>query len=333
LVDPEFDSCRGTGPGLAEASAQNLYRAMDVLTAHPDAIQRAVFKNTASLLNLEADLLLVDATSVYFEVEDADGDNGPRHFGHSKDHRGDRPQIVVALAVIRQGIPGRFRLIAENLEAKEIKLERGSERRRFVLARNPAEAERDRQHREAVLAELEQELERESGAAAAPGHGRRTCGLFAHATYGRYLKQDRHGRPIIDREKVRAEARLDGKYLISATDPGLSVSDVVLGFKQLADVERAFRPVHHQRPHRIEAHVLLCWLALLLVRGAESETGQTWRAIREDMEELTLVRLSGKDGRFDAVSRPTNAQLKILKDLNLSRPKEILSADTTPAAA
>jgi len=404
-------------PGLAAASAHNLYRAMDVLAAHPDAVQRAVFESTASLLNLEVDLLLVDTTSVYFELEDSDGDDGLRRFGHSKDHRGDRPQIVIALAVTRQGIPvrcwtvpgntadasmvervqrdlagwqlnrvvwvmdrgmageqqratlqrggghailgeklrnghadveaalrrpGRFRKIADNLEAKEVTLDRGSETRRFVLVRNPAEAERDRQHREAVLAELEQEIQRETGAADAPGHRRRTCSLFAHPTYGRYLRQDRHGRPAIDRQKVQAEARLDGKYLISTTDPSLSVTDVVLGFKQLADVERAFRtlkssldirPVHHQRPHRIEAHVLLCWLALLLVRVTETETGRTWRAIREDMEDMALVRLSGKDGRFDAVSKPGNAQLKILKDLDISRPNEIRSAAAATATA
>jgi hypothetical protein len=147
---------------------------------------------------------------------------------------------------------------------------------------------------------------------------------------------------VIDRQKVQAEARLDGKYLISTTDTSLSVTDVVLGFKQLSDVERAFRtlkstfdirPVHHQRPRRIEAHVLLCWLGLLLVRVAETETGRTWRAVREDMEDMALVRLCGKDGRFEAVSKPTNAQLKILKDLALSRPREIQSAAAPPTHA
>lgn len=402
-------------PGLAEASAHRLYRAMDELVAHGEAVQRAVFESTASLLNLEVDLLLVDTTSVYFEVEEADDTDGLRRFGHSKDHREDRPQIVIALAVTRGGLPvrcwtvpgntadaamvervqrdlagwrlnrvvwvmdrgmagetqraalqrggghailgeklrsgqadveaalkrpGRFRKIADDLEAKEITLARGSQKRRFVLVRNPAEAERDRAQRAAILDALEAELQRQP--AGAEGHGRRACGLFAHPVYGRYLRQDARGRPVIDKAKVAAEARLDGKYLLSTTDPSLAVADVVLGFKQLAEVERAFRtlkshlelrPIHHYRPHRIEAHVLLCWLALLLVRVVETETGQTWRRVREAMEDMALVTLSGKDGRLQAVSQPTHEQRNILNTLNIPPPKPLRKAVTTPAAA
>jgi hypothetical protein len=236
--------------------------------------------------------------------------------------------------------PGRFRKIADDLEAKEITLARGSQKRRFVLVRNPAEAERDRAQRAAILDELEAELQRQP--AGAEGHGRRACGLFAHRVYGRYLRQDARGRPVIDKAKVAAEARLDGKYLLSTTDPSLAVADVVLGFKQLAEVERAFRtlkshlelrPIHHYRPHRIEAHVLLCWLALLLVRVVETETGQTWRRVREAMEDMALVTLSGKDGRLQAVSQPTNEQRNILNTLNIPPPKPLRKAVTTPAAA
>jgi len=41
------------------------------------------------------------------------------------------------------------------------------------------------------------------------------------------------------------------------------------------------RPVYHPRPDRIEAHVQLCWLALLLLRVAETETDDTWRNLRK----------------------------------------------------
>ncbi|EGW39435.1 transposase [Desulfosporosinus sp. OT] len=70
---------------------------------------------------------------------------------------------------------------------------------------------------------------------------------------------------------------LDGKYLIRTFDDTLSVENVALGYKQLLEVERAFRtlktmlelrPVYHRKEERIRAHVLLCWLSLLLVRIA-----------------------------------------------------------------
>jgi hypothetical protein len=86
---------------------------MDVLAAADasGAVQEAVFFGVADLLNLEVDLLFFDTTSTYFEIaeEDEGGEDEEalRRFGHSKDHRPDRPQVVVGLAVTRTGIPVR----------------------------------------------------------------------------------------------------------------------------------------------------------------------------------------------------------------------------------
>jgi transposase len=89
----------------------------------------------------------------------------------------------------------------------------------------------------------------------------------------------------LDKRKIAAEERLDGKYLIKTSDDTLSLSDIVLGYKQLHDIERGFRtlkselelrPVYHRKSERLRAHVLICWLALLLIRIAENETGMTW---------------------------------------------------------
>jgi len=90
---------------------------------------------------------------------------------------------------------------------------------------------------------------------------------------------------VLHREKIRDEERLDGKFLIRVSDDGLSAVDAVAGYKQLWQIERVFRdlkhvvdirPVHHRLEDRIRAHVLLWWLAMLLIRLAENETGQTW---------------------------------------------------------
>jgi transposase len=83
------------------------------------------------------------------------------------------------------------------------------------------------------------------------------------------------GRLVLDRKKIAAEERLDGKCLLSTSDPDLSAEDVVLGYKNLLEAERGFRDlnstldlrsVFHRVEPRIPAHVLLCWLALLLIR-------------------------------------------------------------------
>jgi hypothetical protein len=83
---------------------QVFYRAMDFLLDADQRIQRAVFTAAANLLNLEVDLLFFDTTSTYFETEH---DDELRRYGHSKDHRPDRPQAVIGMAVTREGIPVR----------------------------------------------------------------------------------------------------------------------------------------------------------------------------------------------------------------------------------
>ena len=93
-------------PGVGDLGAdpQVFYRAMDLLTAHDAAIQEQVFFTVAGRLGLACDVLLFDTTSTYFETED---DDEFRRYGHSKDHRGDRPQAVIGLAVTKEGIPVR----------------------------------------------------------------------------------------------------------------------------------------------------------------------------------------------------------------------------------
>lgn len=108
--------------GLVSMDEDHAYRAMDLLVEADvaGAVPEAVFFSVAHLLNLEVDLLFFDTTSTYFETdtpdadqpaEDGDGGGEPtpgfRKFGKSKDHRDDLPQVVIGLAITREGIPVR----------------------------------------------------------------------------------------------------------------------------------------------------------------------------------------------------------------------------------
>jgi hypothetical protein len=116
--------------GLPEVSEQACYRAMDWLHGVRNELEKQVFDEVANLLNLEVDLLLFDTTSTCFELEEADepiardehgqpdpeGDGwerddkrdvGFRTYGKSTDSRDDLPQIVIGMAVTRDGIPVR----------------------------------------------------------------------------------------------------------------------------------------------------------------------------------------------------------------------------------
>jgi len=93
-----------------------LYRALDLLAEHGDAIEQAVFWNSVDLFKLDVDLVFYDATTAWFECDEADVASHQwrgltfeplRQRGHSKEGRDNDPQVVVALAVTRDGIPVR----------------------------------------------------------------------------------------------------------------------------------------------------------------------------------------------------------------------------------
>ena len=229
--------------------------------------------------------------------------------------------------------PGRFKVISDNLHIKEVYVGEGTGRKRYVVAFNPQQAELDRINREQIIDRLSCELqvlnEKKTSKA--------QCKLMLHQSMGRYVKELKSGKLKIDKAKVKKDEKLDGKYLLSTSDQHLSAEDIALGYKQLLEVERAFRtlkstlnlrPVYHSKDDRIRSHVILCWLALLLVRIAEVETGLTWPKIRSQMQQQNLIDLFGKNGRILQHTEPTPSQRNILNKLKIPLPKRILKIDS-----
>jgi len=421
LAAAEWASCDVHIPGLAAMDEDQAYRAMDLLV-EADAqakVQEAVFFACADLLNLEVDLLFFDTTSTYFERDEPEsGDGAFRVFGHSKDHRPDLPQIVIGLAVTREGIPvrvwcwpgntndmsvitevkdglrgwrlgrvvtvvdrgfssdenlryltragghwiagermrdgspdvaaalsrqGRYRTVRDNLRVKEVRVGDGDAAKRFIICHNPTEADRERTQRDETIHRLQAELDRidtqrskANSAKAADVHTRAECALRDHPALGRYLRQTSSGRLRIDRAKITAEAKLDGKFLLSTSDPDLSAEDVALGYKNLLEAERGFRdlkttielrPVFHRLEHRIRAHVLLAWLALLLIRVAERQSGHTWRRIALELGRLHLVTLAGPTGTVAQTTELTDTQRELYATTGVAPPPRITALE------
>ncbi|MBW2349469.1 MAG: IS1634 family transposase, partial [Deltaproteobacteria bacterium] len=92
---------------------QHFYRAMDFLLEHADKIQEEVFRSTANRLNLTVDLIFFDTTNTYLQSEDP-GESELKAYGKSKDKRDDLPLVTIGLAVTREGIPVRCRVLAGN---------------------------------------------------------------------------------------------------------------------------------------------------------------------------------------------------------------------------
>lgn len=112
-------------PGTEGLALQHLYRAMDFLEANKEPIEREIFFRVADLLSLDVEVIFYDTTSLHFEIDEEDQGVGPegvmhgrraagrkryaapRQRGHSKNGRSDAPQIVIGLALTREGFPVR----------------------------------------------------------------------------------------------------------------------------------------------------------------------------------------------------------------------------------
>jgi transposase len=420
-------------PGFSDDAA---YRAMDFLLDALPEIAARIFDSVAHLLNLDVDIVFVDTTSTYWEVDGADEladlqpdpkaddgigkavEGGQRRFGKSKDHRDDRPRVVIAMAVTRDGIPvrcwtfpgsesdqriirtikddlgawnlhrlvwvadagfasaanrayltrggghyihaeklrhtnteaaaalarpGRYHDVADNLRVKEIRVAPGggtadgARTERFVVCHNPDAADRDEAVRERLIEHLSTLID------GSDAWSKRRRDEFVGSLKGkpglrRLLRRTKTGLLRIDRAAATREAHYDGKWLLRTSDLTLTAEDLAAAYKQLLAVERGWRdcksslglrPVHHHREDRIRAHVQLCWLALLLIRVTETQTNDTWRNLRHELDRIHLVTLATADGRVVQRSVLTSDQKTILTALDLPEPPKYLGFNTS----
>jgi hypothetical protein len=419
LAEPE----RVYLPAAERLTLEQFYFALDFLDTHIEALEREIFFRTADLFRADVDLIFWDTTTVSFEVDEEDTAAETRRGktllplrkrGHNKEGRDHLPQVVVGLALTRDGLPvrswvfpgntvdattvaqvkeslrgwrlgqaifvgdagmdstanrqelarglghyilampigkltevqqdvlsrpGRFHQVNDHLEVKEVVVGDGARQRRYIVCRNLEEAERQRQHREEVLATLRQELDRLDPEA--PAHTKRACELVASQRYGRYLLRGPGGRLAINQAAVKRAARMDGKYVLLTNDDTLTPEDVGLGYKAMRLIEACFRrmkttglricPVYHWTGHRIASHVKLCVLALLLQRAAEIRTGDTWRHIRLILEEVKAVRYRVRGTTIVQSTRLTPQAATLLKKLRVAPPERRLAVEREAA--
>ena len=226
------------------------------------------------------------------------------------------------------GKRGRYYVIRDNLHAKEVIVGDGERRRRYILCYNPKEAERQKRRRAEIVRFLEQELARHPKPKAT---ARWAIDLLASLRFKRYLKVTKGGLIRINRGAIREAAKYDGRWVIETNDDTISLEDAACGYKGLMVIERCFRslkrtrikmsPIHHWVPRRIEAHVKICVLALLIQRLAELRCEKPWSRIKQDLEELQIFYFSTAEHSFFRRNELKGRVRSLLKSLSISSPK------------
>jgi len=238
------------------------------------------------------------------------------------------------------GKRGKYTLIRDNLHAKEVVIGDGERRRRYILCYNPKEAERQKKHRAEIVRLLEEELGRHREPKAT---AQWAIELLASLRFKRYLKVSKSGTIRINRGAIRQAATYDGKWVIETNDDTITLEDAAHGYKGLMVIERCFRslkrtrikmsPIHHWAARRIEAHVKICVLALLIERLAELRCDKPWNRIKQDLEELQMFYFSTAEHRFFRRNELTTRVRSILKSLHIASPKLIQGLEKLPETA
>jgi hypothetical protein len=80
------------------------------------------------------------------------------------------------------------------------------------------------------------------------------------------------------------------------------------------------RPVFHRKEDRIRAHVLICFLALVIIRVCEIRGGDTWRTLGDQLMTIKLGRFRSPDGEFTQRTELTTEHRQLLKTLGVGEP-------------
>ena len=398
-------------PSCEGLKLEQMYEAMDLLYEHAVEVEKNIFLHTANLFNLEVDLIFYDTTTAGFSIDQEDDEQSNdslRRYGRAKNGQWS-PQVVVALAVTREGFPvrcwvlpgntadsttietvredlrgwnlgralfvadaginsednrqelaracgkyllatrmanvaeikqkvltkrGKYTVLRDNLNVKEVIVGDGERRRRYILCYNPKEAKRQKKHRRQIVALLEKELDRHPDKSAT---AQWAIELLASKRYKRYLTISKSKRIRIDRGKIRAASKYDGKWVIETNDDTISVEDAACGYKGLMIIERCFRslkstqikltPMYHWLSRRIEAHVRICVLALLIERIAEVACDASWACISHQLDKMQATEFFSIKHRFFRRNEIAAGTRSIFKKLKISIPKKILSIE------
>jgi transposase len=403
-------------PSCEELKLDQMYEAMDLLQANSERVEEAIFFQTASLLDLEVDLVFYDTTTVAFSIDTEDekteDDQALRQYGRPKDGSWS-VQMVVALAVTREGLPvrswvfpgdtadmatvakvkgdlkgwnlgralfvgdgglnsednrhelakacgtyllatrlnsvkevnqdvlsrsGRYRKVSDNLHVKEVVVGgQGVRRRRYLLCYNPREAKLQGRRRKQVVQQLEQELARHRNMSAT---AQWAIELLASPRTKGYLTITDQGQIRLDRKAIQQAARTDGKWVIQTNDDTITPEDAACAYKSLSVIERCFRtlksaqlkldPMYHRLSHRIEGHVKVCVLALLIERVAELACELPWSQIRHLLSDLQATEFHTSSHLFFKRNEASPELRNMLKKLEIPLPNSVLGIIPLP---
>jgi hypothetical protein len=208
------------------------------------------------------------------------------------------------------------------LKVKEVYVDE----RRYIVCHNEEQATKDRHDREAILQKLADQL----------AHGPKS--LVGNKGFRKYLQVD--GEFVIDTDKVAAEERFDGKWVLR-TNTQLTASEVALRYKDLLHVESMFRslkslldtrPIYHRCDDTIRGHVFCSFLALLMMKELQSRLESRdwgdveWRRLLDELDDLQELTITANGKSYAVRTAPRGDAGKAIQAAGVALGPAIRSA-------
>ncbi len=205
------------------------------------------------------------------------------------------------------------------LTVKEVQLQG----RRYVVCVNEDQAKKDVADRDAIVAGLREQLKRGDKS------------LVGNQGYRKYLKTQ-GSRFVVDEEKIQAEARFDGKWVLR-TNTELPTAEVALKYKQLWMVEQLFRttksllatrPIFHKRDETIRGHVFCSFLALILRKELQERLQRKgheleWADVVSDLDALQEFDVQYQHKHFLLRSEVKGTCGKVIQAMGVALPPTV----------
>ena len=196
--------------------------------------------------------------------------------------------------------------------------------RRIVVSYSAKRARKDERDRKRAIKKLMAKLDRSASAKSHLGdHG-----------YRKYLKVEGASKVVLDEDKIATDARWDGLHGV-VTNSNLNPVETLKKYNELWNVEAAFRvtkhdlkvrPVYHWKPHRIKAHIAICFAAYSLVKNLEYRVRLQYRKLSIEKIRQLLMKVqtsilfdSQKRIRYGLPSKLKREARKIYKILDVKR--------------
>lgn len=206
--------------------------------------------------------------------------------------------------------------------------------RRVIVTYSEKRAYKDKEDRRRVIEKVQKKI----------GSGKNVKKLISNRGYQKFLSLEGEGKIILNEEKISQEELWDGLHGVITNDREADVGTILSLYRRLWVIEESFRinkhdlsirPVYHFKPERVEAHILLCYLAFALMRYAEHriELQQNKISIQEIRRALWRAQSSvlkdAKTGKFYKVpSKSNETTRKIYHTFGVLRDQKIRLLET-----